>query len=192
MNTTFDLAVEKTGPEYLALESDLRRTFRPGSADLDAVRKEYADPIAHLLARVLADWAGPKASDFTTALEYLDGIPIKGSIIRNPPPVGVEGTLTHDFANRVTELLALRLVKEPDWPGWKKVAVVLYLKNHKMPSTTSALIRFAITTAHPEARKLAIEAIRGIKDPELAGKLAFELARAMKLELPVPAEVRAL
>ena len=39
MNTTFDLAVEKTGSEYLALESDLRRTVRPGAAELESLGK---------------------------------------------------------------------------------------------------------------------------------------------------------
>jgi hypothetical protein len=192
MNTTFELAVEKTGPEYLALESDLRRTLRPGSVELESVRKDTRDPIAHLLAMVLVDWAGPKAADFNAALEYLDRIPRKGSIIQNPPPVGVEGYLTREFANRVANLLALRLVKQPDWPGWKAVSVVLYLKTHKMPSTTAALIRYAITTTHEEGRKLAIEAIQAIKDPDLSAKLGFELARAQALGLTVPPDVRAL
>jgi hypothetical protein len=196
MNTTFDLAVEKTGPEYLGLEADLRRSARSGSQELESIRKHLTspDPLVRLLATVLLDWAGAKESDFKSALEYLERLPVetRKTIVRVPSPTGTESYLTLRFGDRVTELLALRLVKEQDWPQWKVLAVIFYLKAHKVPSTTSALIRFAITTTNDKWRGFALEALREIKDPELSAKLAIEVTRARKLEQPVPADVRTL
>ena len=196
MSTSFALAVEKVGPEYLELESGLRQAVRSGPAGLESIRQELAhpDPVARLLAKVIIDWAGPRENDFKRALAYLDELPVKmkGTVLGTPSPSGAESYLTLHFADRVTELLALRLAKEQEWPNWKVLAVVFYLKAHKVPSTTSALIRFAIGTTNAKGRAFALETIREIKDPELAAKLSFEIARAKKLDQTVPADVRAL
>ena len=60
-----------------------------------------------------------------------------------------------------------------------------------MPSTTAAL-SLRNDDSEPRGEEAGDRAIREIKDPDLAPKLAFEIARAMKLELPVPSDVKAL
>lgn len=196
MSTRFDLAVESVGHAYLELESALRQAARSGSADVESVRGNlaHADPIARLLAKVILDWAGPRENDFTLALDYLDKLPVElaRTVLGTPSPSGTESYLTLHFGNRLAELLALRLVKEQGWPQWKVGAVIYYLKEHKVPSTTSALIRFAIGTGNQEWRAFAIQAIREIKDQDVAAKLAFEVTRARALGQTVPPEIRAL
>jgi hypothetical protein len=44
----------------------------------------------------------------------------------------------------------------------------------------------------PRQDAFALGAVRAFKDPALTAKLGLELARAKRLERPVPAEVRAL
>jgi hypothetical protein len=197
MSTNFELAVEKTGRDYLQLELDLR-----GSAQLDAVEGEslrkaarsHPDPVARLVAKVVLDWAGPRGGDFKAALDYLALLPIKlaPTAMGTPSPMGTESYLSHHFADRVAELLALRLVKEEGWPHWKVVAIIFYLKEQKVPSTTAALIRLAIETPDPGWRGFALEAIREIDDRELGPKLTFEIARAHRSKRAVPSEVAAL
>jgi hypothetical protein len=195
--TNFDLAVEKCGREYLELELDLRRSSQIDPLEAEELRKaaiSHPDPIARLIARVVLDWAGPKAKDFKAVLDYLDELPIKLSrtAMGFPSPTGTESYLTFHFADRVAELLALRLVKQEGWDQWQVDAIVFYLKKHKVPSTTSPLIRLTIETSDNEWREFALEAIRKIHDPDLGAKLAFEIARAKKLKRLVPVAVRAL
>jgi hypothetical protein len=92
----------------------------------------------------------------------------------------------------VTKLLALRLLKQDNWPHWQVVAVIFYLGVQKDPEITGALLRFAIQTEEAEWRGFAIEAVRAIKDPELPAKLAFERQRAKDLRLELPGELRTL
>lgn len=196
MDAVFNLAMEKSGREYLEFEFDLRRRAHLGSAEIESLGRNLAhpDPVARLLTKVILDWSGPRENDFKLALAYLDQLPIKlgRTAMGAPSPTGTESYLTLHFADRVAELLALRLVKEEGWPHWKVVAVILYLKAHKVPSTTSALIRFGIDTTNAEWREFALEAIHEIKDPELGAKLTFEFTRAKRLERMVPAEIKAL
>jgi hypothetical protein len=197
MNQDFDLAVESSGQPYLSLELDLRRDAQVDSSQAERLRRlaaSHADRVARLLAQVVLDWASPKGMDFKAALDYLDYIPnrFKRTVIGYPPPSGVEAYLTEHFGDRVAEFLALRLVKETGWPHWKIAAITLYLKAHRLFTTTSALLRFALETDETHWRELALEAIREIHDPDLTAKLTFEIARARKLGGAVPADVRSL
>jgi hypothetical protein len=194
MNRNFDLALRTSGQPYSNLELDLRQHAQVDASAAEALRKaalSHLDPIARLLARVILDWAEPKGADFKAALDYLEYAPIrlKRTAAGFPSPMGVESYLTRHFADRVAELLALRLVKESGWPRWKVGAIIFYLQAHKLVSTTSALVRFAIETDEADWRKFAVDAIREIQDPDLGAKLAFEIARARKLRRSVPADV---
>jgi hypothetical protein len=197
MNQDFDLAVESSGQPYLNFELDLRRDAQVDPSQAERLRKlaaSHRDRVARLLAQVVLDWASPKGTDFKAALDYLDYIPnrFKRTAIGYPPPIGVEAHLTEQFGDRVAELLALRLVKQAGWAHWKIAAITLYLKAHRLFTTTSALLRFAIETDEAHWRELALEAIHEIHDPELDEKLAFEIARARIRGRTVPAEVRSL
>jgi len=197
MNRNFDLALDASGQAYLNLELELRQQVQVDSSLAQALREadtSHADLVARVLARVILDWSGPKAADFKAALDYLDYAPIrlKKTAAGFPSPMGIESYLTLHFADRVAELLAVRLVKEEGWPRWKVVGILFYLQAHKLTSTTSLVLRFAIETADAEWRTFALEAVREIHDPDLGAKLALEIARARRLKRAVPAEVKKL
>ena len=196
MKTKFEHALQTSGAEYVGLELDLSRATPLDPADAAWLKEQQAsrDPAASLLATVALNRAGPLRDDYKQAFEYLERLPAKmaKTVIGSPSGVGVEGYLTLHFEGRLAELLALRLIKEPEWPHWEVVAAILYLQTHKVSATTGALIRFAIEAPSDQQRKLAIDAIHAIGDPELGAKLTYELARAKSLNLRVPAEVRGL
>jgi hypothetical protein len=197
MSITFERAAEASGGEFLQLELDLRASSQLDRTESERLRKaalSHVDPVGRLLARVILDWAGPREKDFKSALDYLEQAPIKlaPTAAGLPSAMGIEGYLTLHFADRVAELLAVRLVKEDGWPQWKVVGIIFYLKAHKVLSTTSALIRFAIETQEAEWRRFALQTIREINDPKLGPKLAFEIARAKKLKRPLPVDVKTL
>jgi hypothetical protein len=196
VSATFDRTLDASGPDYLRGELDLRQAAPLDPALSQRLRQVSArgEPIARLLAQVVLDWGGPKRADFDAALEYLDRLPAKlaRTAMGKPSPTGTESYLTLHFADRVAELLALRLIKEDAWPPWKARAVIFYVTAHRRPSTTTALIRFAIETPDAESRDLAIAGVRAIGDPTQATQVAAEIARAQRLHGPVPPEVRAL
>jgi hypothetical protein len=197
MPHNFDLALESSGQRYLNLELDLRKDSQADGAEAEFLRlaaDSHSDPVARLVARTVLDWSEPKGGDFKAALDYLDYAPVKlaPTVKGFPSPMGIESYLTLHFADRVTELMAVRLIKGEGWPRWKAVGIIFYLKAHRVASTTSALLRFAIETSEAEWREFALEAIREIHDPDLPAKLTFEIARAQKRGRAVPAEVRAL
>jgi hypothetical protein len=196
VSATFDRTLEAAGPDYLRGELDLRQAAPLDPALNQRMREvsAHGEPIARLLAQVVLDWGGAKRADFDAALAYLDRLPGKlaRTAMGKPSPTGTESYLTLHFADRVAELLALRLIKEDAWPPWKTRAVIFYLTAHRLPSTTTALIRFAIETADAESRDLAIAGVRAIGDPTQATQVAAEAARAQRLQRPLPPEVRAL
>ncbi len=197
MTSNLDLALAASGQRYLNLELDLRHEERGEPARSQAFRDaatSHTDPIGRLLAQVVLDWGGSRTEDYKAALAFLDYIPLrfKRTALGFPRPSGVEWYLTEHFANRVVELLALRLVQDAGWPNWKVVGIISYLETHKKPSTTAALIRFAIETKQDEWRQFALEAIRAFNDPDLQEKVMFEIARARKHGLTVPRTVSEL
>lgn len=185
-----------TGPEYLQVELDARQRAAGNDVQRAALRRATADvdSVKALMAHVVLGWLSGSEPDYRGALDYLAGAPIRMSRtpVGYPPPLGVESYLTRHYAERVAPLLGLRLVREGGWPQWKIGGVLLYLEAHPDPTTTGAVIRFAIETADPKSRSLAIEVLEKYTDPDFGKKLKYEIARANALKLPIPPEVRAL
>jgi hypothetical protein len=185
-----------TGAEYLQVEQDARQRAAGNDVQKAALRRATADtdPVKALMAHVVLAWVSGSEPDYGGALEYLVGIPRR--MARTPAGVpdglGVESYLTLHYVGRVAPLLALRLVKESDWPHWQVTGVLFYLEAHPDPTTTGAVIRFAIETTDPEWRGYAIETLQKYTDPDFGKKLKYEIARANALKLPIPPEVRAL
>jgi hypothetical protein len=92
----------------------------------------------------------------------------------------------------VARLLALRLIKQPEWPRWRAFGVVLYLQQRPDRAATGALLRYAIETGDDGLRAAALDAVRATPDPARAAKLAYEVARARRLDRAVPASVAAV
>jgi hypothetical protein len=72
------------------------------------------------------------------------------------------------------------------------MGVLFYLRKHRDPETTAALVRFALTTAQDEWRDYALDTLRELQDAALARKVAAEIALARAEERAIPPAVRAL
>ena len=188
MDELFQEASYSSGRLYLESETKLRKS---GDAALPTLRSnlQNSDPLARLIAKCLRDLLEGRAPDYEPALNYLDSLPqrLARTPITSPPPTGVAAYLTQHFGARVVEFLALRLVKETDWPHWRVMGVIFYLKDQGSPSTTAALLRFATDTRSEEWRSAAIEAIRATKDPDLSAKIAAERQRVEQQKKAFPA-----
>ena len=187
MQELFDKAVNSTGQQYLDAEQALFSAGAPVTGVLQQ-NLQNPDPVASLIARVLLDWKQGRGEEFNRANEYLNGLPnrLARTPITAPPPVGVAGYLSQNFGPRVAEFLAVRLLKEGGWPGWRTAGVLLYLRQQAVPSTTAALIRFASQTDNSAWRDTAVAAIKEAHDPALPAKLAAERQRAESRHEPVP------
>ena len=190
MDALFQKAIESYGKDYLDAEYQLRQG---GSAAMNTLRqnRNHPDPIARLMVECLFLWMQGKAPEFQAALDYLDDAPkrVEGTRLLAPPPISIAYVLNKRFGSRVADFLALRLVKEKDWPRWRIAGILLYLEEQKLPSTTSALIRFASETENNEARGYAIEAIKAIADPDLKTKLGVERKRLEEMHKKLPEEL---
>ena len=191
MDSVVAQAGASSGEEYLALEERIRGG---GEEAVAALRRHLADPdpVRQLMARTLLAWMEGRAPECPAALEFLDNLAARlaKTPVGNPPPVGVAAELADRFGPRAAECLALRLVKETAWPHWRVMGVIFYLKNQKVPATTSALIRFAATTTNTTWQQGAVDAIEAIRDPEVSRKVDLERQRLASERKDLPAPLR--
>ena len=152
------------------------------------------DPMAALLAQVLLNWAGAKRPDYDAALEYLDTLParIAPTPITKPPPGGVASYIEQEFEDRVADMLALRLLKEPDWPRWRVIGVLLYLKDHPDKSTAGTILRYAAETENDEYREFAVDALKPSRGADLDVLIDAERQRVENMGKVFPNELAAL
>jgi hypothetical protein len=193
MDAAFRTASTETGEDYLEAERELRDGGSEAQAILNAKRLN-PDPVVSLLARVLLNWAGKNGPDYNAALEYLDKLP--GLIARTPAPKpspsGAAEHLDYNFKGRVADMLALRLIKEPDWPRWRVAAVLLYLEDHPDKATVGSLVRYAVEIDNEEYREFAIDALKPARGPDLDKALDAETLRLKALNKELPGELAEL
>ena len=178
MNTTFENALINSEQAYLDEENALRSGGAEAVSVLTA-KREHGDPVGRFMANCLLDWIEGRQPENEAALAYLDGLPAKLELtpIVAPSPTGSAAYLTQTFGPNVAEMLALRLLKGTDWPHWRVMSVLFYLKENAMPSTSVALIRYAGEVENEEWREASIEAISAANDPDLEAKLTAERER---------------
>lgn len=164
-----------TSGDYLAMEKQLRDA---GPAALTALAgmDVGVDPVAPLFRSVLQEWIENNPSDYPSALGYLDSLPqrLSRTPVTQPSPSGVAAFLTKHHEDRVTGLLAWRLLKSTDWPDWRTAGVLLYLEQQRDPRTTAALLRFLGRTENDQWRDFATDAVRAFGDVDLKAKLVAE------------------
>lgn len=193
MDETFALAVLSHGQDYVRAEKSLRDGGDSAKATL---KKNLVnpDPVTRLIALVLFEWMEGAKPENQKALDYLDGLPkrLARTPVTMPPPDGVAIELKNRFGGRVAEVLAMRLVKGTDWPRWRSLAVILYLQDQALPSTTAPLIRFASDTNDDTLRNAAVEAIKSVHDPEIRAKITAEKLRLAVQDRVLPEGLRAM
>lgn len=193
MDETFALAVLSNGQDYVRAE----KTLRDGGDSAKATLQKNLvnpDPIARLIAQVLLEWMGGAKPEDQKALDYLDGLPkrLASTPLTMPPPDGVAAELKNRFGGSVADLLAMRLVKGTDWPRWRSLAVIQYLQNEDLPSTTAPLIRFAADTKDDSLRNAAVAVLKNANDPELRAKINVEKLRLAMQDRVLPEGLRAM
>lgn len=190
MDTQFEAVVVSTGQTYLSAERELLKGGQPALATLHR-NLRHSDPMTQFIANTLLNWMQGGGQEIEAALSYLDNLPkrLAPTPIPTPSPLGVASFLEKHFGPRVTDALALRLVKQTDWPHWRVMGVLFYLMNQRVASTTPALVRFAAETENEEWRKAAIDALKAITDPNLRDKIAAERQRFLRLSKEFPTEL---
>jgi len=187
LQTLFETAAENSGQVYLEAEQKLRNAESEALPMLRA-NLQNQDPIIRLFASVLVNWIEGRSPDNQAALDYLEYIPKRAAEtpLGVPPPDGVAAELTYRFGARVVDLAAVRLVKETNGPQWRTESFLLYLAEHKSPSATAALIRFAADTQNTKWQDIAVETIKQTDDRDMRLKIASERQRLQKLNRVLP------
>lgn len=193
METVFQTAVTNRDETYLDAEARLRSGGAPAAEVLDRNR-DHPDPIARLIAHTQLKWMQGRAPDYQAALEYLEWIPkrLAKTPVGTPPPQAVANDLSERFGAGAADFLALRLVKQTDWPRWKRLGVLFHLQQQRSPATTAALIRLAAESGDAEMRRYVSEALKGMEDPDLEAKLAYERERLEAHDRTLPEELKEL
>jgi hypothetical protein len=178
MEEAFQKAVRETGPAYVEAEQELSRGGATAAVTLRAHLGD-PDPLARQIAEVLLERIEGRKPEYTEAMDYIDGLPVKLSLtpVPTPSPTGIAAYLKKHYAERVAPYLALRLVKGTDWPRWKVNGVLFYLRDQRAPATSFPLLRFAVETGNDEWRGTAVEALRDIEDREMRGRIGAERTR---------------
>jgi hypothetical protein len=177
---------------YLMAERALLEAPEPVDALTEPL--EYPDPLARLIADVVYEWRETEDHPFSGALRDLDDAERRfASTVAGAPPVrAVIEQLSARYGGRLAELLALRLVKQPEQASWRVLTTLGYLDRHKSPATTEALIRFATRSPHPKFQQMTAQVIAGLGDSELPRKLAAERERLAAQGATLPPVLAAL
>jgi len=185
-NQLFETALAAEGHAYLEAEAQLQQS--PGAATELRTRQQSTNHFERAFATVILDWIEGRSQDNEAALAYFPAIAEEKKMTPAvlPRPAIVARDLSFRFKERVASFLAIRLVKETDWPQWRVSGVVLYLTDQKQPATTAALIRFASDERREAWHQMAITAIKAINDPALPDKIKFERLRAEAMKKPFP------
>jgi hypothetical protein len=178
MDTMIQIAAESRGKTYLDVEHELMRN-NPTTIYVLQQNRNHPDPVIRLMVSCLLSWISGKVPEYQAVLDYLDEVPkrVARTPARVPAPESVAFVLNERFGSRVADFLALRLVKEPNWPRWRVTGILLYLKEQKLPSTVSVLLRYITETESDESRVYALETVQAIADPQLQSKLLMERER---------------
>lgn len=189
----FERAVASEDEAYQRAEDRLRAALGEAAPTLRA-KLSHTDPVGRLTARVMLEWAEASGDDFEKANQYLDVLAQRFSqtAAGMPPARAVVQTLSARFGSRLSELLALRLVKQTTWPSWRVMTALGYLDQHKNPATTDALIRFAAQTQVPRFQQAAAKVLAASGDPALPTKLAAEQRRLQQQGAALPTVLASL
>jgi hypothetical protein len=175
----FDQALRRFDDEYREAEAALRA----GGAEAQAVlraRTQEPNGVTRLLARTLLAWSEGRAPDNDEALAGLDEQEkeMLDSPARTPSPSGIAYFLKNRFGASVVDVLALRLLKELDWPRWKILGVLMYLEEHDPATVGTALVRFVTITRDADGRQLALNILGALPAAERAAWVREEEAWA--------------
>lgn len=139
----FQKALSAYGQNYLDAEKALRAG---GETTATALQKIAADakqtPLARFMAATIANWGANQGANFDAAMNSLDSLAEHAAKtpLGTPPP----DTAASEIAlfDDISDFVALRTLKETDWPYWKAMTAIIYLGYYATASVLPALEQF--------------------------------------------------
>lgn len=146
------------GKQHVAAEQRLREMGpdpEPASRISSAAIDE-ADPVVPLMRSVLSTLQSGQGEELDAAMSHMDqqAEHYEGTQVPYPRPDVLASDLDYEHGARAVPYLAVRLMKEPDWPDWKVAAVLQYLAMEKEEKALPALARFAAENKNPGHQRM--------------------------------------
>jgi hypothetical protein len=146
------------GMQYLTAERQLRKvgTGEDLASRMSNAGIDEADPVVPLMKSVLSALQSEQGHEFDAALSYMDrqAERYRETQLLSPRPDILASDLDYSHGARAVPYLAVRLMKEPDWPDWKVAAVLQYLAMEKDQKALPALARFAAENRNPGYQRM--------------------------------------
>ena len=120
-----------------------------------------ADPVVPLMKSVLSTLKSQQGEELDAAMSHMDqqAEHYEGTQAQYPRPDVLASDLDYEHGARAVPYLAVRLMKEPDWPNWKIAAVLQYLAMEKDEKALPALARFAAENKNPGHQRMIAKAL---------------------------------
>ncbi|MFH7025261.1 MAG: hypothetical protein ACHBN1_07630 [Heteroscytonema crispum UTEX LB 1556] len=168
----YQKAIASVGESYLDAE---RQLVALGESAVPFLQEQLtdADSVQKLIIQVILEKIAGNES-FATCLKFLEKIEESAALTAKgmPSPEFVAGYLLQNFGDRVASLLGVYLFKLAlVWPGWQKVAVIIYLGKLNSEVSGDALIQFIATTISDRDRNLAVQSLVDVGDPSVVNKI---------------------
>ncbi len=191
METLFAELIAVKGNEYLKKEYQLRE-FGGDAVAMLQTKLSDQDSFTRFYARMMINWISGRSPKNQEALSYLDSLPVRlaRTPITSPSPMGAMSYLNLHFQSSVTDILAVHLIKLPDFPHWRIATILFYLESQKSPEVTDILLRFVNETSNDDYRNVALNTIDATNDPNLKSKLLQEELRLKALEKELPESLK--
>jgi hypothetical protein len=150
-----------SGKQHVAAERRLRAMGPDTALALQSANVDEADPVVPLMKSVLSTLQSEQGAELDAAMAHIDrqAERYEGTQVPHPRPDVVASDLDYEHGVRAAPYLAVRLMKEPEWPAWKKAAVLQYLAMEKQESVLPALVRFAAENNNPGHERMIAHAL---------------------------------
>ena len=146
------------GKQHVAAEQRLRQ-MGPGAefaSQANQVGVDEVDPVIPLMRSVLSTLQSEQGVELDAAMSHMDqqAERYEGTQVPHPRPDVLASDLDYEHGARAVPYLAVRLMKEPEWPDWKVAAVLQYLAMEKEEKALPALVRFAAENKNPGHQRM--------------------------------------
>jgi hypothetical protein len=151
------------GKQHVAAERRLRE-MGPGeelASQMSNAGVDEADPVVPLMKSVLSTLQSERGGELDAAMSHMDqqAESYEGTQTQYPRPDVLASDLNYEHGARAVPYLAVRLMKEPDWPAWKVAAVLQYLAMEKDEKALPALARFTAENKNPGYQRMIAKAL---------------------------------
>jgi len=139
----FKTAVTSYGKNYLDAEQALRAGGTATATELQKIQADTSQtPLTRFIAGTIADWANGKGGSFDAALKTLANVQTRASKTPRNVPLADTAAAKLQLFDDIENFLALRMLKEIDWPAWQVMAAIVYLGYWGTSSVIPALYQF--------------------------------------------------